>query len=388
MRILFSLTYYSPYVSGLTLCVARIAEGLSKKHAVTLMCMRHDSSLLTEENREGVRVIRAKPLFKISKGFFSVDWIFKSFSEVKKSDTVVVNLPQMEGIVPAVFAKILGKKLLTIYHCNVKLSSGLLNRAIETCLSFSNRVILFLSDKIIVYTEDFAKNTSSLIPFSKKSEYIYPPFIKPLINKRIQNSIREKIGTNCPLVIGIAARLAAEKGIEYVLECIPELSSKLKVQSLKVQAKTQNFKILIAGPLDPVGEEEYKKKILKLVEGYKEYVEFVGTIKPEEMGSFYSLLDVLVLPSINSTESFGMVQVEAMMYGVPVVATNLSGVRVPIEKTGMGIVIPIKDSNSIAKAILKICENKSEFIRRKNEIEKIFSYPYSIQNYQHVITSL
>ena len=54
------------------------------------------------------------------------------------------------------------------------------------------------------------------------------------------------------------------------------------------------------------------------------------------MGSFYTCIDVLVVPSINSTEAFGLVQVEAMMMGVPVVASDLPGVRVPVQKQGWG----------------------------------------------------
>ena len=108
MKILFSLTYYSPYISGLTLCVSRIAEGPAKDHEVCVLCMRHDSSLSLEE-RIGeirkIRVIRANPILKISKGFLSVDWVIKSWIEVRKSDTVVVNLQQPEGIFPAFFYK-------------------------------------------------------------------------------------------------------------------------------------------------------------------------------------------------------------------------------------------------------------------------------------------
>jgi glycosyltransferase involved in cell wall biosynthesis len=62
--------------------------------------------------------------------------------------------------------------------------------------------------------------------------------------------------------------------------------------------------------------------------------------------------DVLVLSSINSTESFGMVQVEAMICGTPVVATDLPGVRQPVGSTGMGRVVPIRDAHALAEAVI------------------------------------
>ena len=85
---------------------------------------------------------------------------------------------------------------------------------------------------------------------------------------------------------------------------MPQIISNFKFQISNIQ---KSIKIVIAGSLDPVGEREYKEKILTLVEKYIEYVVFLGELKEQEMGAFYSLLDILVLPSVNSTEAFGMV---------------------------------------------------------------------------------
>ncbi|MCI0528881.1 MAG: glycosyltransferase [Nitrospira sp.] len=81
------------------------------------------------------------------------------------------------------------------------------------------------------------------------------------------------------------------------------------------------------------------------------------------MGTFYSLIDVLVLPSVNSTEAFGMVQAEAMKMGVPVVATELPGVSVPIKVTGMGEIVPIKDVHALSRAIGKVLASGKRYRR-------------------------
>jgi len=124
---------------------------------------------------------------------------------------------------------------------------------------------------------------------------------------------------------------------------------------------------------------------LSLVEKYKEYIIFLGELKEEEMGPFYSLIDVLVLPSINSTEAFGMVQVEAMMTGVPVVASNLAGVRIPIQKTGMGLIVPIKNSKKLAEAIVEILLNKKKYIKSKETIKKEFSFAKTVDCYEKLL---
>ena len=378
MNLLFSLSYYTPYISGLTLYVKRFAEALvGKKYHSTILTMQFADNLSLNEIINGVRVVRAKPLLKVSKGFLSIDWILKSWREVKKCDVVIINLPQPEGIIPALFSSLLNKRLLVIYHCEVSLPKNFFNIIIEGLMNVCHWLILVLAQSIITYTTDFADHSKFLRHFSHKLQSIYPPIELPKLDKRVQEMIMEKIGKKPDFIIGVAGRLAAEKGIEYLLEAIPMISEKRK--------KIDSFKIIVAGSLDPVGEENYKKKILDLVKKYQDSIVFLGEIKPEDMGAFYSLLDILVLPSINSTESFGMVQVEAMMMGVPVVATDLPGVRVPILQTGMGIVIPIKNSAAISEAIGEILSNKKRYQKPKKEIRRLFSVDDTILFYRKFI---
>ena len=390
MRILFSLTYYTPYVSGLTLYVKRLAERLAKKdYQVSVISSQFKKKLALKETINRVKVIRVKPLFKISKGFISIDWFAKSFAGIKEASVIFINLPQFEGFIPALWGRILGRRVIAIYHCEVKLPSGLLNYFLETILNLANRLTLLLAQSIITYTEDFANNSRILPYFSKKIKIFYPPVNKPIINKRVQKIIREKIGGKQGFVIGVAARLAAEKGIEYLLESIPYIEEMLIPlrASLGRNDNEVLLKIIIAGPMEPVGEEKYRKKILKLIEKFRKYVVFLGELDEEDMGSFYSLLDVLVLPSVNSTEAFGMVQVEAMMMGVGVVATDLPGVRVPIEKTGMGLVVPKRDSAELGGAIVEIIKNRKKYLKDPRTIEKEFSIKKTIKFYEDLLTN-
>lgn len=376
MKILFSITYYTPYVSGLTLYVRRLAETLAQNHRVTVISMQHNPGLPREETINRVSVVRAKPIVAVSKGFLSLDWIFKSYELVREHDVVVVNLPQPEGIVLALFARLWGKRLVAIYHCEVVLPSGFFNSLIQVLLELANIVSLILAQKVVTYTIDFANHSKLLRRVHWKVVAIYPPMPKPRIDTSLQKKLAKKIGP-ADVVIGVAARLAAEKGIEYLLEAIPEIQ--FKISNLK-------SKIVLAGLMEPVGEAAYKTKIMKLVKKYKKHVVFLGEIKPEHMGSFYRLLDVLVLPSINSTEAFGMVQVEAMLTGVPVVASDLPGVRVPIQKTGMGLVVPSRNSKKLAEAIMAIRNNRKLYVKNSGTIQQYFSTHESVKAFETLCT--
>lgn len=383
MKLLFSLTYYTPYVSGLTLYVKRLGEALVKKgYKVNVLTMNFDKKQHVRQIVSDVEVVRAGYLTKISKGFISLDWIMKSWQEVRKSDCIIVNLPQFEGIWPAFFGKILGRKVISIYHCEVDLPEGIINNLVERVLYISHFVTLALSDVVVTYTQDFGDSSKLLIRFRPKLEFIYPPILVPEADKGVQRILIDRIPHVRQFVIGVAARLAAEKGIEYLLEAIPLINESMK------QFNNGQLKIIIAGSMEPVGEERYKRKIFELVEKYKDSVVFLGELKEEEMGSFYSLIDVLVLPSVNSTEAFGMVQVESMMMGVPVVATDLPGVRIPIQKTGMGKLVPIRNSQELASAITEVLSKKDRYRKSKEPITREFSFEKTIEFYKNLLAEI
>ena len=108
-------------------------------------------------------------------------------------------------------------------------------------------------------------------------------------------------------------------------------------------------------------ESEYQRKISQLTSKYAKYLVFLGSLKEEQMGAFYANLNLLVLPSVNSTEAFGMVQVESMACGTPVVTSDLPGMRQPIKLSGMGEIVPPADEIALAKAILHILDNPQAY---------------------------
>jgi glycosyltransferase involved in cell wall biosynthesis len=90
------------------------------------------------------------------------------------------------------------------------------------------------------------------------------------------------------------------------------------------------------------------------------------------MATFYPNIDLLVVPSLNSTEAFGLVQIEAMLNGVPCVASALPGVRMPVQMHAMGRVAAIGDSASLAEAMLDVLEHPTRFRGELNAIREAY----------------
>ncbi|GAJ01062.1 unnamed protein product, partial [marine sediment metagenome] len=84
--------------------------------------------------------------------------------------------------------------------------------------------------------------------------------------------------------------------------------------------------------------------------GPKGNVEFLGILPSDEWAVFFHEAEVTVLPSINSTEAFGMVQVESMICGTPVLSTDMPRVRQPVKLTGMGRIVPPRNSAALSQA--------------------------------------
>lgn len=376
MKLLVSAAYYTPHISGLTNSIQNLSELLVQNgYDVTVLTTQHDRSLALSEKIAGVRVKRVQYIVRASKGFIMPSFLFNAYRCVKESDQILINLPQFEGFVVALLGKMMGKKVHSIYVCDVTLQGGMAAKLIEYSLRFVNRLTLSLSETVITLTEDFAASSSMLFHKSQQVRII-PPVIKaPKIDTSIQNALLQKMPRKNILKIGFLGRIASEKGLEYLLETIPILKKKLD----------RDFVILLAGPEQVVGEKAYKEKIEEYLELYKENIVRMGQLKDSELGAFYSLLDVLVLPSINSTEVFGMVQVEAMLCGTPVVASDLPGVRTVIQRTGMGEIAARGDAKDLAAKLIQVLKYRKSYTKRQKEVQEIFSSKPIIAAYNELL---
>jgi glycosyltransferase involved in cell wall biosynthesis len=82
------------------------------------------------------------------------------------------------------------------------------------------------------------------------------------------------------------------------------------------------------------------------------------------------------------------VQIEAMLSGCPVVASNLPGVREPARVTTMGEIVPIKDARALADGIVRVVQNRATYIRPREEIEAMFSLEQTVKSYEALFEAL
>ena len=121
-----------------------------------------------------------------------------------------------------------------------------------------------------------------------------------------------------------------------------------------------------------------------MIQALGEHWKFLGLLPPAELSAFYQLCELTVLPSTNSTESFGIVQVESMACGTPVVASDLPGVRQPVRMTGMGRVVPIADAHALAESICEVLDQPERYQGDVGGVAKRFSSQHIAEQYEQV----
>ena len=355
MKILTVLTYYRPHTSGLTIYAERLAKAFVKRgHEVTVMTTQYDPDLPREEMMDGVRVIRVPVAFRVSKGVIAPTFGLVATKLVFEHDVVQLHLPQFDAPGVAFRARLFGKPSVLTYHCDLNLPTGFFNKIVNSVVHFQNNMAGILANRIVTYTQDYADHSPYLSRYKKKLRTFLPPVELPNPSNDAISAFATtyKITERHP-VIGMATRFAAEKGVGILLDAMPQILEKYP-----------SAQVLFAGQYEDVfSEQDYADRLMPRIKEYEASGNwtFLGILNPTEMAAFYPALDALVVPSLNATEAFGLVQIEAMLNNVPCVASALPGVRQPVLMHDMGEVAAIGSSNELADGLLKIFADKEKY---------------------------
>ena len=363
MRILSVLTYYRPHASGLTIYAERLAKALARRgHQVTVMTSQYTQDLPLDEMVEGVRVVRVPVAFRVSKGVIMPRFGRMATQLVRENDVVQLHLPQFDAAGVAFRGRIWKKPTIITYHCDLLMPPGLLSWAANQGILLMNELAARLAHRIVTNTRDYAEHSLFLKRYLGKLEVIPPPIELPAVTPDAARGFAQKYNPDGRRpVIGLASRFATEKGVEVLLDALPAILKEYPLGQVQFVGAYKNV----------VGEEAYFSRLYPRIQEYEKAGnwKFLGFIPDADMPAFFSNLDVLALPSLNSTESFGIVQIEAMTKGVPTVASDIPGVRQPVKMHSMGKIFPAGDAAALAGCLLEILGNRQAFIREPQPIQ-------------------
>jgi len=382
MKILTVLTYYRPHTSGLTIYAERLAKAFAERgHQVTVMTTQFETSLPREETVDGVKIIRIPVAFRVSKGVIAPTFGFVATKLVAQHDVVQLHLPQFDAPGVAFRGRLFGKPAVLTYHCDLQLPSGVFNRFVNTVVDLMNDLAGVLSNHIVTYTQDYADHSPYLSRYASKLTPILPPVELPDPHPgAVEAFAAEHHVEERRPVIGMVTRFASEKGVEILLGALPTILKKYPQAQVLYAGQHQNV----------MGEQAYFDRLSPIIREYEDsgHWKFLGNLDPVQLSVLYPNLDVLTVPSLNSTEAFGLVQIEAMMNGVPCVASALPGVRQPVKMHGMGRVAEIGDSTDLGDAILEVLDDPQKFKGDIEAIKKAYNPDSVAQEYEKLFAKL
>ena len=369
IKVLQISKFFYPHFGGMEKVVRDINVGLKEDvNMKVLTCQVQGKG--NKEIVDGIEVFRAGSIgtyFSVPISF-TFPFLLKKIS--RDRDILHFHLPFPLAVMSYLLVRPKGK-IVVWWHSDILRPKYIYKLLYKPFLRrFLNKV-----DKIIVATPFHIKNSDILNDFKNKCEVI--PFgidierfnFTDEINDKVKK-IRRKYGQKIILFVG---RLIYHKGLEYLIQAMEGVDAKFLI----------------------IGEGYLKENLQKLVGKLKieNKVFFLGRVTDDELLAYYYACDVFVLPSIAKTEAFGLVQLEAMACGKPVINTNLpTGVPYVSQNEPTGLTVPPKDSKALTKAINILLNNEN--LRKKygengrKRIEKHFTKEMMIERVFNIYKKL
>ena len=368
MRVLQLVKYYDPCQGGMETVVKNIVEGVIENSSdikFTIYSNNHNRNFAKSvefKNRETI-------IKEITHAYFKsqpLNLRYPSLKKLIKENDVIHHhypFPTMEFTLYRYLKQMSGKKLVITWHANIENSrwgwiKKIYNPLIEKLL---NR-----ADVIIVTSPQLFEASIILRKYQKKIETIPLSF-----DPKFSTVVSKKYPADRCFELLFVGKLRKYKGLEYLLYAIENLDVRLKI----------------------VGNGEELRRLMTLVVMLKleNKVIFISNADDNELIECYKNADLFVLPSINEAEAFGVVQLEALANGLPVINTNIkSGVPFVSLDEYSGITVESKSRDALRNAIKKLISNKELYeLYSFNALErvKLFSRDKMSEAYMKIYQS-
>lgn len=336
IRVLQVNKSYYPVIGGIEKTVKQIAEGLSDRTDMSVLVCSENRHLI-KEVINGVKITRVPSIFKWGNLPIPVGFNCALRRLSKEQDVIHLHMPFPFGDLACLLSGYKGKLVLW-WHSDIVRQKKMMLLYKPIMLRMLKR-----ADVIVVATEGHINGSSYLEPYRNKCVII--PFG---VNKNTELAADEYKSNGKPdiknekLRFLFVGRLVYYKGCKILLEAF---------------SKVENAELIMVG--SGVMEEELKQfaKMLNIDEN----VHFLGEVSEEELYRQYAGCDVFVLPSVAKSEAFGLVQIEAMAFGKPVINTKLpSGVPYVSIDGVTGITVEPENAETLAEAMQWLAGHEEE----------------------------
>lgn len=367
MKIIQVAAYYPPHIGGMENCVKEISErlaGKGNKVEVFVSDIGCKKERLSSTNNLNIHYLKSWVIAHttITPSLF--------FLLLKMSKDSIIHLHIAQAIIPEiVFLVSKIKKIPYIAHIHADVEpSGIMGFLLPFYKKVFLQRVLNSALKIIVPSKDYIDLVSKKYAISKAKIYEIPLGV----NLKYFNSISNKM--HSPIRLLFVGRFADQKNIPLLIQSF----------KLVIERNHQDIELHI------VGDGEEKNKIIALIksENLVKKVILHGELRGKKLYKTYSNSDIFILTS--KYESFGLVLIEAMASGLPIIASNIPAVGNIIENGKTGLLVKTTPED-FAEAIEKLLNNPK--LREKlseNVLEDVKKYEWnkSVQKFERIYSEV
>ncbi|MDD8018329.1 MAG: glycosyltransferase [Bacteroidota bacterium] len=342
MRIVQTNKAYFPHLGGIETTIANLAEGMiiAPENTVEVLVCNNDRSMSVKKSTlNSVSVIYAPTFGKIAS--LPISPAYFSCLANLKGDILHIHEPFPLADMAVLLNSKIEKnfsRIVVSWHSDIVRQKwallfyrGLLHRFLEKVdrILVSNNNLIDNSPFLSAY-----KNKCLMIPLGVKLNWVQHS------NSRVERVKDIRLRYKTPLILFVG-RLVYYKGIQYLIESMKALP---------------NASLVIVGDGPLLAELENQIKNCQL----SDRIKIIPPMEEDELHAFYEACDVFVLPSVEKSEAYGLVQIEAMACGKPVVSTELNTGTTFVNLHGItGLTVPPRNSNSLSDAIGKLINDTS-----------------------------
>jgi len=357
-----------------------LSQGLVKKgHQVTVITTTrgkvHKEQTYVEW-MSGIKVIR----YPESRYFLEAPLVPQIAFRVLQEDYDLLHVHGMTPTVSdlAIFCgKVKRKPVIVTYHYDPETPLlGSLGFVIARVYDHIAFFLLKLVDGLVATTKSYAETSPVLRRLLKRVEIIPLGIIQDkfdLPSDENLNSDQANANDNSGVILFVG-QLREHKGLRYLLKA-------MKI----VKAQKSDAHLVI------VGDGPQRASLTQYASELKvdDKVSFEGNVAEEILPHYYAISNVVVLPSYTRRDAFGLVLLEAMAAGKPIVASDIPGIREVME--GAGILVSPRDPQKLAKAILEILSGNQSLEKMRRHAQKNiqqYSWEHIVERYDRLYTKL
>jgi len=374
------ISCFPPSYGGLERATFTLSQELVKRgHQVTVITTtrgKADKKKIYVEWMSGIKVFR----YPETKFFLEAPLVPQIALRVLQED---YDLLHVHGMTPCIsdLAILCGlvkrKPIIVTYHYDPETPLfGSLGFVVARLYNQVGCFILKFVDGLVATTKSYAESSPALGRLLKRVNIIplgiYKDKFKLASNARLNNEYADA-NPNSGVILFVG-QLKEHKGLRYLLKA-------MKI----VKTQVSDARLII------VGDGPQRAWLTKYASKIKvdDIVSFEGSVTEETLPHYYAISNMVVLPSYTRRDAFGLVLLEAMAAGKPIVASNIPGINEVIK--GAGILVPPKDPQGLAKAILEILSGDSSVEKMRwsgqKNVEQ-YSWEHVVKRYERLYAQI